>query len=347
VAAAPEAKAFISGCAGPRLTLEERDFFAAERPFGLILFARNCREKAEIAELTAAFRDAVGNPAAPVLIDQEGGRVQRMKPPTWRAYAPQGVIGVLAVHDPALAARAAWLHGRLIASDLQPLGIDVDCAPVLDVASEGLTEAIGDRAFSRDPAVVTMLGRAVAEGLGAGGVLPVMKHIPGHGRAHTDTHLQRTVVDAPLADLEARDFAPFSALADLPMAMTAHVVYAAIDPERGATVSPDVIRDIVRGRIGFDGLLMSDDVSMHALSGDYAGRAAAIYAAGCDIVLHCNGRTEEMREIGGAAPALGGQSRERAARALQQRRNPAPFDTAAALDEYRALLARVGWPATS
>jgi beta-N-acetylhexosaminidase len=340
-------KAFVSGLAGPRLSAEERDFFAGERPFGLILFKRNCRDPAEIRDLTAAFRDAVDSPDAPVLIDQEGGRVQRLQPPLWPAYAPGSAIGRLALADPEAGARAAWLHGRLIAADLHDLGIDVDCAPDLDVATAGVTQAIGDRSFGTDPYVVARLGRSMSDGLLAGGVLPVIKHLPGHGRALTVRHINLPVIDADLATLDASDFIPFVELADLPIAMTAHVVVTAVDRDRPATVSPLVIRDIIRKRIGFDGLLMSDDVSMHALSGDYSARASAIYAAGCDLVLHCNGRTEEMREIGGTAPALDGLRQERAARALSARRKPAPLDRESAREEYLALLARVPWAAVS
>ena len=337
-------KAFISGCAGPRLSAEEKDFFAAEQPFGLILFKRNCREPAEIRDLTAEFRAATGRPDAPVFIDQEGGRVQRLQPPLWPAYPPARVLGRLAGTDPDAGRRAAWPHGRLIAADLRDLGIDVNCAPVLDVIAPGASEAIGDRSFGTDAHLVATLGRSLADGLLAGGVLPVMKHVPGQGRALGDSHKTLPVVDADIATLAASDFVPFAALADLPIAMTAHVVVNAADRDHAATVSATVIRDIIRERIGFDGLLVSDDVSMHALSGDYSARAASIYAAGCDLVLHCNGRTEEMREIGGAAPALGGTTRERATRALNARRNPAPLNSEAAREEFRALLARVGWP---
>ena len=249
--------------------------------------------------------------------------------------------------DPAAGARAAWLHGRLIAADLADLGIDVDCLPVLDVRVPGTSQAIGDRSFGGDPARVAALGRALAEGLMDGGVLPVMKHLPGQGRATADSHVDLPVVSADADVLAADDFAPFAALADLPMGMTAHIVYSAIDPGRPATVSPVVIRDIIRGRIGFDGLLLSDDVSMHALSGDYGERAAAIYDAGCDIVLHCNGRAEEMHAVADAAPELAGFSGERAARALRARRQPVPFERAAAREEYRALLAPFGASAVS
>jgi beta-N-acetylhexosaminidase len=338
------AKAFISGCAGPRLTAEEKVFFASEQPFGLILFKRNCREPAEIRDLTAEFRDATGRPDAPVFIDQEGGRVQRLQPPHWPAYPAARSLGELAEMDIKAGQRAAWLHGRLIAADLVNLGIDVDCIPVLDVIVPSVTEAIGNRSFGPDPQLVATLGRSMADGTVAGGVLPVVKHMPGHGRALSDSHKSLPVIDADLATLAASDFVPFAALSDLPIAMTAHVVLNAVDRDHPATASATVIRDIIRKRIGFDGLLVSDDVSMNALSGDYSARAASIYAAGCDLVLHCNGRTEEMREIGGAAPALGGKTRERALRALKARQTPTPLNIEAAREEYTALLARVGWP---
>lgn len=340
-------KAFISGCAGPRLAQEEIDFFAGEQPFGLILFQRNCREPGEIRDLVAGFRNAVGRPDAPVLIDQEGGRVQRLKPPTWPAYPPARVHGVLADKDVEGARRSAWLHGRLIAADLNDLGIDMNCAPVLDVIAEGASDAIGNRSFGTDPYVVAALGRSLADGLLAGGVVPVMKHIPGQGRATSDSHVNLPVIESDIATLTGSDFVPFAKLADLPIAMTAHVIVNAVDSDHAATVSQAVIRDIIRKRIGFDGLLVSDDVSMHALSGDYSIRAAAIYDAGCDLVLHCNGRTEEMREIGGAAPALGGKTRERATRALSARKEPAPLDREAAREEFLALLSSVPWPAVS
>ena len=337
-------KAFVSGCAGPRLERGEIDFFASEQPFGLILFKRNCREPAEIRDLTAAFRDAVGRADAPVFIDQEGGRVQRLQPPEWPAYPPARRIGLLTEVNPAAGRRSAWLHGRLIADDLRSIGIDIDCMPVLDVIAEGVGEAIGDRSFSPGAHSVAMLGRAIADGLMAGGVLPVMKHIPGHGRATVDSHKVLPEIDTSLAQLSVSDFVPFAELADLPMAMTAHVVLRAIDPRNAVTVSRVVIRDIIRKRIGFDGLLLSDDVSMHALSGDYASRAACIYDAGCDLVLHCNGRTEEMRRIGETAPVLAGKPRERALRALAMRTDPAPFDRRAGREEFLSLLARVNWP---
>jgi len=340
-------KAFVSGCAGLRLTGEEADFFAAEQPFGLILFQRNCRDRDQVATLIAAFRQAVGRSDAPVLIDQEGGRVQRLRPPVWPAYPPARSLGRLFAADERAGRRAAWLHGRLIAADLAEIGVDIDCAPVLDVIAAGASDAIGDRAFADEPAAVTALGREVAGGLLAGGVLPVMKHLPGQGRATGDSHAVLPVVTAAIDALAAADFAPFAALADLPLAITAHVAYAAIDRDRPASLSSTVIRDIIRGRINFNGLLISDDVSMHALSGDYGARARAIYAAGCDLVLHCNGRTEEMRAVAGAAPQLAGTSGERAARALAMKGRPVPFDRQAGGEEFLALLAHVGWPATS
>ena len=336
-------KAFISGCHGRRITDDERAFFAEERPWGLILFKRNCQSRDQIRELAADFREIVARPDAPILIDQEGGRVQRLEPPGWPAYPPGRVLGRLARADLETGRRAAWLHGRLIAGDLHDIGITVDCSPVLDVIAPDVSQAIGDRSFGSDPQVVADLGRAVSEGLLDGGVLPVVKHVPGHGRATSDSHHTLPVVDADLAALDASDFAPFAALADLPMAMTSHVVYRAVDCDRPATTSPTVIRDIIRGRIGFDGLLMSDDVSMSALSGDYATRARAIYDAGCDLVLHCNGRIEEMRTIALVAPPLAGLAGERAARALSRRRQPKAFDRDAGREELLALAARAGW----
>src|SRR4029079_5876848 len=227
-------KAFISGCAGTQLSPDERNFFVREEPWGLILFRRNCETPDQIRGLAAQFRAAVGRKDAPVLIDQEGGRVQRLRPPTWPAYPPGRVMGRVAETDRARGARAAWLQARLIAADLAELGIDVDCLPVLDVVP-GISAAIGHRSFGPDPAITALLGRAMADGLAAGGLLPVMKHIPGHGRAEADSHHALPVVDADLATLAATDFAPFAVLADLPMAMTCHVVYRAIDPEHPAT----------------------------------------------------------------------------------------------------------------
>jgi beta-N-acetylhexosaminidase len=340
-------KAFISGCAGPRLERGEAAFFAEAQPWGLILFKRNCREPGEIRDLVAGFRDAVGRANAPVLIDQEGGRVQRLQPPNWPSYPPARVLGEIGEGDGAAGERAAWLQARLIAADLDDLGIDVDCLPVLDVIVPGANEAIGNRSYGGDPGLVARLGRAAANGLLAGGVLPMAKHMPGQGRATADSHLSLPVVEASIEALGQSDFLPFAALADLPMGMTSHVVYSAVDRDHPATTSRAVIRDIIRGRIGFDGLLVSDDVSMNALSGDYASRAAAIYAAGCDLVLHCNGRIEEMRAIADAAPDLAGKSGERALRALAARLVRQSFDRETGREELLALAARAGWPPAS
>ena len=311
-----ESKAVILGCAGKSLSEDEKHFYRDERPWGFILFARNIGEPNEIADLVASLRDSVGRPDAPVFIDQEGGRVQRLRPPVAPNYPAGSALGALYRSDRAAGLRAAWLMARLHAFDLSRFGINVDCLPVLDVPVEGANDVIGTRAYGKDPDMVAAMGRAVAQGLMAGGVLPVMKHIPGHGRAFADSHHELPKVDIALGELARHDFAPFKALKDLPMAMTAHVVYTAIDPTAPATTSPKVIHDIVRGEIGFDGLLMSDDTSMKALSGDFPDKAAAILAAGCDIVLHCNGAMEEMRGIVSKTVPLAGRSLERAERAL-------------------------------
>ena len=336
-------KAFISGCAGTELLPAEDDFFAAEQPWGLILFRRNCVDREQIRGLVRSFRAAVGRDDAPILIDQEGGRVQRLRPPGWPAYPAARSLGLLAERDAEAGERAAWLQGRLIAADLNELGITVDCLPVLDVIVSGVSEAIGDRSFGSDPELVATLGRAVADGLLAGGVLPVMKHMPGHGRATADSHLSLPVVDAHGEVLERTDFVPFARLRDLPAAMTGHVVLSAVDPAHPATTSPTVIRDIIRGRISFDGLLMSDDVSMNALTGDYGDRARAIHGAGCDLVLHCSGRIEEMRAIAAATPELVGKAGERAERALAALPLPQRFDRDDGRTELLALAGRVGW----
>jgi len=338
------AKAFITGLGGPRLTRDERLFLGDERPFGLILFARNCREPPEIEDLVAGFRDAVSRPEAPVLIDQEGGRVQRLRPPLWRDYPPARVYGRLGEDEPEEGARAAFLAARLIAAELEPLGVTVNCSPVLDLARPGATEAIGDRAFSADPELVARLGRAVADGLLAGGVLPLMKHMPGHGRAPSDSHATLPRVDTPRAVLEESDFRPFDGLADLPVGMTAHVVYTSIDPVKPATTSEIIVNDVIRGVIGFQGLLLTDDIGMNALSGDFARRAAAAYDAGVDVVLHCSGALPEMRAVAGVAPEVSGRVAERAAAALQRLEAPQSFDADAAWKELTELCRRADWP---
>jgi beta-N-acetylhexosaminidase len=330
--------ALILGCAGPLLSPEEAAFFRGVRPWGFILFKRNIDHPEQVRALTAALREAVGRADAPILIDQEGGRVQRMTRPHWRPY-PSG-RAYLRAGGPEGGPALAGLGARLMAHDLAMVGINVDCAPVLDVPVPGAHDVIGDRAYGTDPGVVAAFGRAVAEGLMAGGVLPVMKHMPGHGRAGADSHHALPVVEASRAELEAHDFQPFRALADLPMAMSAHVVFRALDPDNPATTSARVIGEIVRGRIGFDGLLMTDDLSMNALSGSFRDRAAAAFRAGCDVGLHCNGVRAEMEEVVAAAPVLAGASLRRAQGALARLvPDAAAFDPAEARARLDAGLA--------
>jgi beta-N-acetylhexosaminidase len=331
-------KAFICGCAGLALNDEERAFLRQEDPWGLILFKRNVADRDQVRELTRAFRDCVGRADAPVLIDQEGGRVQRMAPPHWRAYPAAAAIE--AGLAPSQAEAAARLVARLIAADLAEVGITVDCAPVLDVADAGTHSAIGNRAFSSRPERVAAMGRAVADGLLAGGVAPVIKHMPGHGRARVDSHHELPVVEAALSDLK-RDFAPFAALKALPMAMSAHLLYTAIDPKRPATASPIVVQEVMRGEVGFDGLIMSDDLSMKALKGPFDERAAAVIEAGLDIVLHCNGDLEEARAVASAAPVLSGTALRRADAALAAVSPPKPFDVELAERELAAIQAEL------
>jgi beta-N-acetylhexosaminidase len=311
-----ESKAMILGCAGKSLSEDEIRFYRDERPWGFILFARNIGEPRQISDLVASMRDAVGRSEAPVFIDQEGGRVQRLRPPIAPNYPAGASVGALYREDREAGLRAAWLLARLHAFDLLRFGITADCLPVLDVPIEGASDVIGTRAYGKDPDTVAALGGAAAEGLLSGGVLPVMKHMPGHGRAFSDTHFELPTVDTPLAELRRHDFAPFKALNHLPIGMTAHVVYSAIDPGAPATTSEKVVREIIRGEIGFDGLLVSDDTSMKALSGDFPEKAAVILAAGVDIVLHCNGVMQEMSGIASRTKPLAGMSLVRAERAL-------------------------------
>ncbi|WP_420405045.1 beta-N-acetylhexosaminidase [Nisaea sp.] len=333
-------RALILGCAGLELTRDERQFFVETEPFGFILFQRNCESPEQIRMLTEDLRDCVGH-QAPVLIDQEGGRVQRLKPPQWREAPVAALFGELYREDPVRAEQAARVNARLIAAELTACGVDVDCLPLLDVRQDGAHDVIGDRAFAGDAETVARLGRAQAEGLAAGGVAPVMKHIPGHGRAGVDSHLALPRVEASLEVLRQVDFAPFKALASLPMAMTAHVVYEALDRESAATVSARVIQDCIRGEIGFDGLLMTDDISMKALAEPLAVSSGRALDAGCDIVLHCNGKMAEMREIAGAVPELMDEPLRRAETVLsfleRIRREAQP----ASADELLASLAEL------
>jgi beta-N-acetylhexosaminidase len=330
------ARAFITGLAGLSVSANERAFLRDAQPWGLIIFKRNVSTADQVRELVEAFRGSVGW-EAPVLVDQEGGRVQRLGPPHWPGYPPGAKYGELYDREPAAGIAAARLAGHLIAADLRPLGIDVNCLPIADVPVAGGDPVIGDRAYGSESGKVSKIARAIAEGLEAGGVLPVVKHLPGHGRAAADSHHRLPIVDTDRATLEATDFAAFIPLADLPLGMTAHVVFTAIDPVAPATTSVTIVGQVIRGFIGFQGLLMSDDISMNALSGTIAERSRAALAAGCDIVLHCNGNMAEMTAVAGEAPGLSGKAEERTIAALARRAAPQKFDTETA----RTLFARM------
>ena len=332
------ARAFITGLKDISITPDERAFLRAAAPWGLILFKRNIRAPDQVMGLVGEFRSLVGRADAPVLIDQEGGRVQRLGPPQWPVYPPGGAYGRLYDRDHTRGLAAARLGGRLIASDLAALGITVDCLPVGDVPVAGADAVIGDRAYGDTPTKVAALAAAITDGLMDGGVLPVLKHLPGHGRATADSHLRLPVVDADRATLERTDFAAFQPLAGLAMGMTAHVVFTALDRELPATTSPTIIGQVIRGFIGFDGLLMSDDLSMGALSGTLAERTRAALAAGCDMALHCNGDLREMEAVADAAPELAGDAARRAAAALAAQRKAASIDLMAARAELDRLM---------
>ena len=336
------ARAFITGVSGTALTDDERAFLRDQRPWGFILFKRNIDTPDQVIRLIEEMRSAVGQPEAPVLIDQEGGRVQRLQPPQWPAYPPGAVFSALYEIDRDAGLEAARLSSRLIAADLADLGITVDCLPLADVPVPGADSVIGNRAYGTTPDKVAAIARAVTDGLAQGGVLPVLKHIPGHGRATADSHFQLPTVDTPVAELAKTYFAAFAPLADLPMAMTAHVVFSALDPAQPATTSATIIEQVIRGAIGFRCLLMSDDVSMNALQGSIAERTRASLAAGCDVVLHCNGKLDEMRQVAGETPMLAGEALARADRALASRRAPQPFDRGAARAELDRLIDRAG-----
>lgn len=335
-------RAFIVGVSGLTLTDEERAFMRDKKPWGFILFKRNVETPVQVAALVTELRQSVGRPDAPVLIDQEGGRVQRLGPPHWPLYPPGAVFGALYDQDHDAGLRGAYLSARLIAADLADLGIDVDALPLADVPIHGADAVIGDRAYGTEPEKVAKIARSITQGLEDGGVLPILKHIPGHGRATADSHARLPTVDTPHEELVHTDFKAFLCLADLPMAMTAHVVFSALDAAQPATTSATIIRDVIRGAIGFQGLLMSDDVSMNALSGTIAERTAAIVAAGCDMVLHCNGKLDEMRDVASMTPELSGDAMTRADRALASRKPPKPFDREASRVELDALIKRAG-----
>lgn len=296
--------AVIFGCAGATVTADEAALFNTVNPLGFILFSRNCQSPDQVCRLVAELRQSVGRPDAPVLIDQEGGSVRRLRPPQWDDVPAAALFGRMYDLDRDRGREAAELAGRLIAAQLAPLGITITCAPVLDVTFADTTSVIGDRSFASDPAIVVDLARAFSDGLLSGGVLPVIKHMPGHGRARVDSHLEMPRVTASAAELRETDFMPFRALSPLPLGMTAHVVYDTFDRENVATVSKTMIGDIIRGEIGFGGFLMTDDITMGALSGDLETRCAAALDAGCDAILHCSGDYDEMQRVGAVVPRL-------------------------------------------
>lgn len=334
-------RAFITGLGGLTLSAEERALLRAAEPWGLILFKRNVSSPKQLGELLQSFRDLLGW-HAPVLVDQEGGRVQRLGPPIWPAYPPGQRYSELYDREPAVGLGAARLGARLIASDLYALGIDVDCLPLADVPVPGSDPVIGNRAYGTEPLKVAAIASAIADNLLKGGVLPVLKHLPGHGRARADSHLRLPVVDADPATLKRTDFAAFRPLAGLPLGMTAHVVFSAIDPVAPATTSVTMVRQVIRGSIGFKGLLMSDDISMGALSGSLAERSRAAIHAGCDVVLHCNGNLAEMEQVAGAVPVLAGEAKRRADAALALRSAPEEFDIAAARKMFARMIGSAG-----
>ena len=323
--------AAIFGCAGPELTADEVAFFRDADPFGFILFARNVEDPLQLRRLTADLRAAVGRDA-PVLIDQEGGRVQRLRAPHWREWTPP-LDTVAQARDPA---RAMWVRSRIIAHELRGVGVDANCAPCADIAGTDTHPFLKNRCYGTDPAVVSAISTAVADGHLAGGVLPVIKHLPGHGRATADTHHDLPTVTATRAELAATDFAPFKALNHLPMAMTAHIIYAAYD-DKPATQSAAMIR-VIRDEIGFQGLLMTDDLNMQALRGTLGERTAASMAAGCDIALHCKGDLAEMLAVAAACGEQTPAIRQRAERALSARHAPDPVDIGALDAEFRGLM---------
>lgn len=308
--------AFISGCEGKTLTDAEKDFFRQYNPWGFILFARNIESPEQMRGLCSQLRECVGRGNAPILIDQEGGRVRRLRPPLCPDYPCVGKIGEMYAIDPEKGERMAYLHGRLLAHDLLEVGVNVNCIPVLDLRIDSASDVIGDRAFSDQPEVVAQLGRAMIRGSMEGGVLPIGKHIPGHGRAQCDSHFELPRVTTSAQVLENSDFVPFKRNHTVPSAMTAHIIYEAYDNQCPATCSKVVIGQVIRKTIGFDGLLMSDDISMQALSGDYRERTQSAFAAGCDIVLHCNGDMDQMQAVAQASPVLQGDARDRAERAM-------------------------------
>jgi len=308
-------QAAMYGLEGLELNQAERSFFRQADPAGFILFKRNCENPAQLQQLTDSFRDLTGRPDVPILIDQEGGRVARMRPPVWPAFPAMERFAQLYALAPSSAIEAVRSNARAIALTIRSCGINVNALPLLDVRQEGASDIIGDRALGSEPMQVAALGRAVLDGMASAGVVGIVKHMPGHGRALVDSHKELPVVHASAEELET-DLEPFERLSSAPMGMTAHVVYMAWDPDHPATLSPTVIGDIIRGRIGFGGFLMSDDLGMEALQGDFGSRAAGAVAAGCDVVLHCSGKIEEMEAVAGATPPMSPDGEVRLARAM-------------------------------
>lgn len=319
-------KSFIAGCSGVELSAEEKSFFCAEKPVGLILFHRNCRDKDQVRALVDSYKDAIGTESAFVLIDQEGGRVARLKPPVWRAYPSARRFGTLYKQDRAKAIEAVSLITRVMAGELFELGINVDCLPVLDLPVAGADDIIGDRAYATTAEPVIELARSVCNALLASGVLPVAKHVPGHGRANADSHKSLPVINCERDILENSDFVPFRALNEVPLAMTAHVLMPALDPDEPASTSHCIISDVIRGELGFDGVLMCDDLSMQALDGSLEERTERVLAAGCDLALHCNGDIKEMHSVSQSCDMLAGSAERRVNAAFSKLCKPEDFD---------------------
>lgn len=332
--------AIILDCEGTVLTADEKAFFKDLNPYGYILFARHCESPEGVKRLVSELKSLSGRDRLPVLIDQEGGRVARLKPPHWRKYPPAAVFAGMALTDRERARQAVYMNARLIADDLLSLGITVDCAPLADIPVSGAHDIIGDRAFGNDATRISFLAKAMADGLSDGGVVPVLKHMPGHGRARADSHLELPVVDTPLEELRRTDFIPFKALSHLPMGMTAHVLYTALDGKRMATQSKPVI-DLIRRELNFDGLLMSDDISMKAMEGGLAERARLSLDAGCDVVLLCNASLSDRLETAKGIRALEGRSLERAERAMHSVSAPHDFDRASTIAQLEGWLQNI------
>ncbi len=330
--------AVIFGFEGPVLTQSERDFFRDIRPWGFIVFRRNIDSPAQLRQLTDELRALDGRDNLPILIDQEGGPVARLGPPHWCDTIAAARFGGLYQCDRDAALKAVYLNSQLMAAELFIAGINVNCLPVLDLPAPGSAPFLDERAYGTAPQTVTECGRAAADGLLAGGVLPVIKHMPGHGRGNVDSHDALPRITCTADELIRRDFAPFAALSDLPLGMTAHIVVEAYDPEHAATVSKIVIHEVIRKHMAFEGALMTDDLSMNALEGDSAARTSASYRAGCDLILHCNGRRSEMEKVAAAARTLAGRALQRADRALSKLRQPRTLDLTAARSRLSDLM---------